>query len=273
MERTTQTGRQRDTKHGFTLVELLVVIGIIALLISILLPSLNKARAAAQTVTCASNLRQLGMCMLMYENDNKGGLVVEWTAGPMWPYLMKPYFGKLPSNTSIGNTQTRDKILLCPAAQTKSTNDSFNSPCPTPFEAFFTNHSSFGKIEASYGMNRWLYDTINPKPKGAGYSDNKDYFYVNDQSVNFFKLQKRSNVSSIPLFFDSRWRDARPQESNGYFPNGAGDMTLVATNRHGKVANVAFVDGSTRAVPLSDLWSFKWNATWKAPDPLPRIPW
>lgn len=61
-------------KHAFTLVELLVVIGIVAVLIALLLPALSKAREAAQRAACASNLRQIGVAMYLYANDHRGSL-------------------------------------------------------------------------------------------------------------------------------------------------------------------------------------------------------
>ncbi len=64
----------RAVHAGFTLIELLVVVAVIALLIALLLPALSRARAAAQSAGCLSNLRQLQTCWVMYANDHNGTL-------------------------------------------------------------------------------------------------------------------------------------------------------------------------------------------------------
>ena len=103
-------------RRAFTLVELLVVIGIIALLISVLLPVLNRARAASNSVYCLSSLKQMGVAIQMYAGPNKGSLPIAYWDGltspaipgssPVayqgatdWAWLILPYLKRGASST------------------------------------------------------------------------------------------------------------------------------------------------------------------------------
>jgi prepilin-type processing-associated H-X9-DG protein/prepilin-type N-terminal cleavage/methylation domain-containing protein len=99
-------------RRAFTLVELLVVIGIIALLISILLPALGKAREQGFSIKCLSNLRQLGMATAMYNGEAKGYMPMPTTgAGEkmLWFNVLDPYLKTVgPQNGRSGVAGDRE---------------------------------------------------------------------------------------------------------------------------------------------------------------------
>ncbi len=112
-------------RAAFTLVELLVVIGIIAVLIGILMPSLVKSRAAANRAVCLSNIRQLGTAILMYCNDNDGWFPTSAGAADGVGYIPYPddwihwqANRKLDESAIaryVGRGQTLKSLLWCPA--------------------------------------------------------------------------------------------------------------------------------------------------------------
>ena len=122
-------------RRGFTLVELLVVIGIIALLVGILLPTLSSARDSAKTVACLSNQRQIGQGLVFYNNDWNGALPAmevlnqpEGPAGRFWAWkLAEP--GYLPLEPADSPEKvTLDTVFVCPAGDAEVSPNMFTAP-------------------------------------------------------------------------------------------------------------------------------------------------
>ncbi len=120
---TPQTDRPPDDL-GFTLIELLVVIAIIAILAGMLLPALSKSKAQAESVKCKNNLKQMGIGVVLYAQDNDDKLPYAWGEGPgtfihdpninNFEALLYSYYGRSKFDAGAQGQNFTNGISICP---------------------------------------------------------------------------------------------------------------------------------------------------------------
>lgn len=236
-------------RKAFTLIELLVVISVIALLLAILLPSLNLARKQAKTVLCQSNLTQWGVLWSMYADDYNGYFCSGYgiyASNPseacrsQWISALAPY------------GDTKGKIRFCPVATRVGSLDGQVKGLPDPPTAWRFQFNEWNEC-GSYGVNAWIY---NPPPgitavQGRAAKDHWRRAYL-------------KGASRIPLFLDALWPAGGPSDTDeppqydGQPWNGQ-EMTWFCTDRHNGSINGVFLDFSVRKIGLKELWTFKWH--------------
>jgi prepilin-type N-terminal cleavage/methylation domain-containing protein len=228
-------------RSGFTLIELLVVIAIIALLMSILMPAIQRVKKQANAVACISRLRQWGLIYYMYTNDNNGCFETRpfgTDYEKMWPELFLPYY--------------KDPMMrCCPAA--KNPNNNWG-----PFSTWGTKG---GPADTDWGWGgTWA-------PKAGFFGSYGESRYVLNNSSGELEFWKRTDVKGadkIPVFLDCMYVAINPTETDAP-PEYDGErssnnqMQFSCINRHIGHVNVLFMDWSSRKVGLKELWTLKWH--------------
>ena len=229
----------RPVRKAFTLIELLVVISIIALLLSILMPSLRKIKEQARAVICRSNLKQWSTIWNLYLTDHQNRFPSGLTG--VWVEPLRPYY-----------EQGGEKMRVCPTATKNDVEggsgwfiawDMINDPSITPPEVY----------RGSYGVNNWLYDCP------------EDFLWGHDTTYHWRRGDVKG-ANNIPIFLDCwRW-GGHPYNTDAPYPDppeGRADylhgMNRFCLDRHNGYVNSAFLDFSVRRVGLKQMWKLKWS--------------
>jgi prepilin-type N-terminal cleavage/methylation domain-containing protein len=237
---------------GFTLIELLVVIAIIALLMSILMPALQRVKHQARTVACLGKLRQWSLWFSMYAEDYNGRFMQGFRVDNQRAVQVLGDYHKCD-----------DKVLTCPNAN-KPWTDEFGNV--TGLEGtFLGSTSAWGyvtlsslpkPIKGSYGVNAY----INDPPKGLEPHDRP--------AADFWRGPNVAGAGYVPLWMDAlRYNGVPlhmdyPPPLDGTQWNDDAQMGRYCVNRHDGFIGCLFLDYSARKVGLKELWTLKWHRSY-----------
>jgi prepilin-type N-terminal cleavage/methylation domain-containing protein len=244
----------RVQREGFALIELLVVISIVALLLALLMPSLQRIRQQARAVACQANLRQWGVIFRVYLEENDCNLMKP-SQHQAWPYYVRGYHRdvsgilRCPMAATLDLASPEGKALDYLGVRWGST---FRAWSMTTYFKGRTNASFVG----SFGLNYWIPACYWNGPTGKG------------QPVHANVLLHAS--PEMPLLFDCPFPgdmvspdDPPPAYDGAPWTDGG---PLCCINRHDGAINSVFVDGAARRVGLKELWALKWiPAAWNNP--------
>jgi len=245
-------------RTAFTLVELLVVIGIIALLMAILLPILQRVRSQARAVACQANLHQWGLTISMYADENDDRLPRQAGGGGQpsdgsWAWI---YF------TSLDINYNHNDFVFCPMARRWEFDpDRTDGPYGRGLLLI-----TGGKSTA--WCHRWA--SADPDGSRPAWEISGSYGFNTHLSAVRRDRYAGSARNSVPILLDCAWayvlvlsKDEPPTYDNeplGVIKPMAVGCTMkgVCINRHSSSVNTLFLDWSVRKVGLKELWTLKW---------------